>query len=125
MKRIALSITLLLVVAAVPLRAQTRVHCRDGSTAAAASGCAHHGGVAARTTHATRTTTRRNGHVTHTRTRTTHVATAPGAPGVTVTHTRVTHTSRGRAFARCRDGYVAHGSRRGACSGHGGVLRWL
>ncbi|MBV9107850.1 MAG: DUF3761 domain-containing protein, partial [Gemmatimonadetes bacterium] len=48
-----------------------------------------------------------------------------GTPGVRVTHTRVTHTSSGPAVAKCRDGATAHGSRRGACSGHGGVLRWL
>jgi len=125
MKILALSVALLLVAAAAPLPAQTRVHCRDGSTAAAASGCAHHGGVAPHTKNVTRTTTRRNGHVTHTRTHTTHVTTAPGTPGVRVTHTRVTHTSRGPAVAKCRDGSTAHGSRRGACSGHRGVLRWL
>lgn len=125
MKHLALSITLLLLAAAAPLPAQTRVHCRDGVTAANARGCAGHGGVVVRTTHATRTSTRSNGHVTHTRTHTTHVTTAPGTPGMRVTHTRVTHTSRGRAVAKCRDGSVAHGSRRGACAGHRGVLRWL
>ena len=89
------------------------VTCKDGTTSKAGQGaCSHHGGIAT----AMATSTPGGGKIPNQK---------PMTPAATPTKTGATADSVG-AIAQCTDGMFWDGTvRKGACSGHKGVKRWL
>lgn len=112
-----------------------KVVCADGTTSTSARGaCSHHGGVAKRTE---RTRAKKHAHeqardvAPRRRSRTHDTLTPHEQPDVQWSEPR--HTSNpiekreaGTPTAVCVDGELSFAlNHRGACSGHGGVERWL
>jgi hypothetical protein len=95
------------------------VSCKDGSTSPEGRGaCSHHGGVLASTATVAHTPTAPAPRPT---TVSTEKPTVPSAPRVTTSRAAPTGAS-----AQCTDGtYSMSAHRRGACSHHGGVSKWL
>lgn len=126
-----------LIFVAAPAQAQVAhaaaTVCMDGttSTATGRGTCAGHGGIKAKavsTVH--HHVTCRDGQIMDTRDACDHhggvVATTVSKRTTTVTKGRADDRDAVGAIALCKNGMYSHATtHRGACTGHGGVARWL